>query len=128
MPKQPPTLPTLVINVEKALKNIAALKAAAMRNKAAAKKSPAKKGPPKKLPGKKAPAPKKTIVKKAPAHPTLVVGDKKQKELAQRADALLEWISLQPHEFTDDEIAEMFEANSIPCSLFFVFFCVCLRY
>ena len=30
--------------------------------------------------------------------------------------------------FTEDEIAEMFEANSIPCSLCFVFFCVCLRY
>ena len=50
----------------------------------------------------------------APAHLTLVVADKKQKELAQRADALLEWIAAQPHEFTEVEIAETFQANNIP--------------
>lgn len=50
----------------------------------------------------------------APAHLTLVVADKQQKELAQKADALLECIAAQPHEFTEDEIAETFQANEIP--------------
>ncbi len=44
----------------------------------------------------------------APAKKSLV------KKLAQKADALVGWMSLQPHEFTTDEIEEIFHANSIP--------------
>lgn len=38
------------------------------------------------------------------------------KELAQKADALIQWMALYSHEFTHDEINEVFEANGIPYS------------
>ena len=85
--------------------------------KPAPKKSLVKKAPVKKSIGKK-PAPKKSLVKKAPvkkpAPKNIVVKDKK--ELAQKADALIQWMAFYSHEFTDAEINEVFEANGIPYS------------
>jgi hypothetical protein len=146
MPKQPPTLPTIVINVEKAHQAIAALQAAAKHKKALTKKSPAKKGPPKKQPGKNAPATKKTIVKKVSAKKGPVKKAPPKKTIAkkapaknfpgrgferssldiyyaQKANVIMEWIAHHPvfgtKEYEDqipDIVDDIMACNSIPWS------------